>query len=217
MRNMQQLFPDIAKGRRKIKQFETKDPRSFKELPLFWNRLVTEQTPEMLKSLEPDIISLLSSWHAYRNQPAPHSNDFLTKLVEDPSKRDNLFSLVNVANTSASLSDILNRRKEMESVYNFLNESMLEHGVPARIVTVSKALLMVAGFSIGFDGIALKILKKANPSLLACPGVWPFDLYHEHLTFVADQQSSWETKNGKMGELIPGTPIGQIMDRIIWT
>lgn len=99
-----------------------------------------------------------------------------------------MFKLVDVTNRSGSLRYVVQLEKEMELVYNFLKEHMLEHA-PARIVTVSKALLMVAGFSPGFDTRVLEAIGKANPYILAAPGVWPFCLYKEHLEFMAGQQA----------------------------
>lgn len=93
---------------------------------------------------------------------------------------------------------------------------MLQNGTPARIVTVSKALLMISGFTLGFDSVVLQRIKKSNPNMLACSGVWPFCLFLETLQYVASEQSAWEHDNGLMSELLPAVPIGQVMDRIIW-
>ena len=93
---------------------------------------------------------------------------------------------------------------------------MLCDNVPARIVTVSKALLMISGFTPALDSVVLARIKKSNPNMLSCPGVWPFCLYYETLQFVSSEQRAWEDVNGPMSELLPGVPIGQLMDRILW-
>jgi len=34
----------------------------------------------------------------------------------------------------------------------------------------------------------------------------------EHMSFAAEEQTRWESVNGKMVDILPGTPIGQIME-----
>jgi hypothetical protein len=137
-------------------------------------------------------------------------------LAKIKAVRESLFRLVDVTYRSGSLRSILRLGSDIEAVYEFLKARMLRN-VPARIVTVSKALLMIGGFSPGFDTNVLAAIRKSNPYILAASGVWPYCLFQEHLEFLASQQTAWEKQNGRMKDLRPGVPIGQIMDRILWS
>ena len=145
------------------------------------------------------------------------NDGFLQQLSEDQSTVAALSTIINDYRMTTSMATILQHREAIETIYTFLKSCMLQNGTPARIVTVSKALLMVAGFTLAFDSVILQRIKKSNPNMLACSGVWPFCLFLETLQFVASEQSSWEQDNGQMSDLLPAVPIGQVMDRILWS
>lgn len=206
------LFPDKATCLRQVNKFPKKDSDLLEEI---WKSLVQQHNTTVLQTVEPKVVRRLSAWQAYRNQRSQRNDHFLSKLAGTKAVTNSLFKLVD-ATQSGSLHSVISFEKEMELLYNFLKQHMLEHGY-ARIVTVSKALLMIAGFSLGLDTKILTRLRTVNPNLVAASGVWPFCLYQEHLRFIADQQLAWERLNGRMSDLSPGVPIGQIMDRILWT
>lgn len=135
-----------------------------------------------------------------------------------PEVRNAWLRIVEVTEITGKLSSILTEEDSIQRVYNQLERSIfLAKDEPARIVTVSKALLMIAGFTPGLDSNVLRAIHRANPFMLACPGVWPFCLYGETLRYLASEQDEWEKENGSMISLdkAVGTSIGQIMDKIL--
>jgi len=209
---IQPLFPDKSVCVSRVNRFARREDRLLKQI---WNPIVQGHNAVALRKAETDVVYNLNRWQAYRNQHGQANVRFLSDLTRSKAVTNSLFKLVD-ATESGRLCSILYHDKELELVYDFLKEHMLQ-GAYARIVTVSKALLMIAGFSVGFDTKILDKLRVANPNLVAASGVWPFCLYRGHLQFIADQQSAWERRNGSMQALLPDVPIGQIMDRILWT
>jgi hypothetical protein len=207
------LFPSRTQCVRNIRGFPESDASELAEI---WQALGQSATEGTLIQLGPKVLHLLRRWQAYRNQPSPRNESFIQELVQDSQTLEALSTLIQSSRTTTSLASILGHRQEIERVYNFLKEHMLQDRTPARIVTVSKALLMLAGFTPALDSVVLDRIKKSNPNLLACPGVWPFCLYYETLQFVSSEQTIWEGANGPISKLLAGVPIGQMMDRILW-
>ena len=207
------LFPSRAQCVRNIRQFPQRDASELAEIWQAFGRLPTQ---DFLIELEGKVSRLLRRWQAYRNQPSQRNERFLQELVHDTQTWEAFSTLVQSSRAATNLTAALEQKDAIETVYDFLKGHMLQNRIPARIVTVTKVLLMVLGFTPAFDSVVLKQIKKANPNVLACPGVWPFCLYYETLQYVSNEQVSWEARNGRMSELLPGVPIGQIMDRILW-
>jgi hypothetical protein len=207
------LFPSRTQCIKNIQCFPETDATRLAQI---WTALVNEPLTLQIVEVQDQILALLRRWKAFRNQPAPRNDRFLQELTEDQTVVDALAIIINAARTSTSLAAILENEKAIETTYNFLKYHMLQNGTPTRIVTVSKALLMISGFTLAFDSEVLKRIKKSNSNMLTCSGVWPFCLFLETLQFIATEQSAWEQDNGRMIELIPSVPIGQVMDRILW-
>ena len=207
------MFPKKARCRRKIEQFQEQAP----SLDEIWSLI--QKSPnktDTLKEVESRTVTLLGLWGAYRYRHGPRNERFLTQLFSHKHVANAFFEIVSVTKRTGRLHSILKHEDAINALYDFMKCSIFSAKEPARIVTVSKALLMVAGFSVGLDSSVLEKIKLANPYALACPGVWPFCLYFETLEFLADQQEIWESKYGPMVNLCPGVPIGQVMDRVLW-
>jgi len=217
------IFPKKTESRRLLRQYCSASERArirCERLKRIWRQIAERHSRKVLLQIQPEVLSNLGRWQAYRYRYGPRNETFLKDLGNSPS-RYALFRLVTVTHTSGSLHAVLKEKSALETVYEFLKKKMILEEKPARIVAISKALLMIGGFSPGFDSAVSQVIKSHNPYLLICPGVWPFCVYYEALQFLADEQNSWEKKNGPMLDLLSqsekgNVPIGQIMDRILW-
>lgn len=207
------LFPNRIQCLRNIQRFPRKDAV---QLAGIWSKLRDSITPDAISPLQSDVLVLLKRWQAYRNQPSPRNDCFLEELFEDSSTRTAFSEVVQKTSTTTRLLSILERKDAIATVYTFLKDRMLRDHGPARIVTVSKGMLMICGFTPAFDSVVLNRIRQYNRNLLAHPGVWPFSVFQEILEFLAAEQQAWEDRNGPMSDLLPGVPIGQLMDRILW-
>ncbi len=207
------LFPSRTHCVKNIQSFPETDST---QLTQIWQAMGDQHLQWRASGVQEHVVGLLRRWQAYRNQPAPRNDGFLEQLSEDQAIVDALSTIINDVRKTTSLSAILQQKEAIETLYTFLKSHMLRDGTPTRIVTVSKALLMISGFTLAFDSVVLQQIKKSNSNMIACSGVWPFCLFLETLQFVACEQSAWEHDNGPMSELLPAVPIGQIMDRILW-
>ena len=77
-------------------------------------------------------------------------------------------------------------------------------------------MLVLLGCTVGFDSKVREAIAIANPNLDVPYGVWTFEHFINVQLYIADEQVKWETSNGLMANLLPGVPIGQIMDRILF-
>lgn len=207
------LFPNRTTALRQIGNFPEEDANS---LAFIWQTLSNRPLQDAICDVQPQVTTLLRHWKAYRNQPSPRNDSFLEELSHHQATLDALSVILNATRDTTNLTSILHHRESIELVYNFLKCHMLQGGIPARIVTVSKALLMVSGFSVGLDSFLRNRIKSSDSNMLTCSGVWPFCLYFETLNFVAREQAAWEHHSGLMSALQPAVPIGQLMDRILW-
>ncbi len=208
------LFPDKTECVRLINKWEKDFVNDATSLSKIRNQLYQTHSASSIEGVQPDALRLVGKWGGYRYKHGGRNDNVFASLASDTSIVGSLFDVIDVTKTS-SLDSILKRRNSIENIYNFLKDNMLRNG-KARIVTVSKALLMLAGFAPALDSQVLEKLHQSNPDLLTCSGVWPFCLYFETLQFIAEEQKKWEAKNGPMGSLEPAIPIGQVMDRILW-
>lgn len=214
------LFPEKSKCEKKIEKFNKgiKTSKDSQDLEYVFGQMLRYQNAATLFDVQPIVLNLLGRWGAYRYKPANKANKhFLEFLASKDSIVTTLFDIVNLVAKANELQEILKSKRHIEQIYNFLRESLLLGEIPARIVTVSKTMLIITGLSPGLDSRVLKAIKLSTPQALACPGVWSFHLYFEHLEFVAKEQIEWEKSCGSMRKLLPDIPIGQIMDRILWT
>ncbi len=207
------LFPNRRRCIRNINAFPETDAA---ELAQIWQALGNQHVHRQVIEVEQQILVLLNRWQAFRNQRAPRNDGFLQQLSENQPVVQALSTIIDSTRATTSLATILQQRESIETVYNFLQSNLLQHQIPARIVTVSKAFLMISGFTPAFDSVILERMRRSTPDVLARPGVWPFCVFLETLEFVAREQSVWEQENGRMSELLPAVPIGQVMDRILW-
>lgn len=173
-----------------------------------------------LSSIDQDmnIVRRLGNWHAFRYRHSELNRKFLS-VLDIPEVKNAWLRIVEVTEETRKLSSILKEEDSIQRVYDHLERSIfLAKDEPARIVTVSKTLLMIAGFTPGLDSNVLRAIHRANPFMLACPGVWPFCLYDETLRYIASEQDKWEKENGSMIALdkAVGTSIGHITDKILF-
>jgi hypothetical protein len=220
------LFPNKSKCEVLIKQFESrkKTKRDCDELAKLWGIMVglREDSSQQFPEVQDRVSKMLGRWNAFR----PYSReerkvDFLKPLDEDRETKEALRQIIQRTQETEDLSEVLEKeRGSIERLYNFLQHAFLINSKPARIVTVSKALLMLCGFSPGFDSNVLRALKQSNRDLLACPGVWPFCVYFEALKYIADEQKFWEQSEGcpltALRSNYQCVPIGQLIDRILF-
>ncbi|MCL4540324.1 MAG: hypothetical protein M1378_12150 [Bacteroidetes bacterium] len=210
------LFPSRKHCAQNIRAFHKKNPNDVSDLSTLWQKLTREQTPDTLSDAQGDLLKLLKRWQAYRNQPSRRNEAVLEDLLKNQGALTALRDLIQATQATSDLTRILEHKTQINAVFDFFKARSLQDDVPARIVTVSKAMLMTCGFTVGLDSKVLGRIRKANPYLLACPGVWPSCLYFETLQYIANEQRMWEEENGPMHDLLEGFPIGQIMDMILW-
>ena len=210
------LFPSRKHCAQNIRAFHKKNPNDVSDLSTLWQKLTKEQTPDTLTDAQGDLLKLLKRWQAYRNQPSRRNEAVLENLLEDQGALTALRDLIHTTQATSDLTRILEHKAQINAVFDFFKAYSLQDGVPARIVTVSKAMLMTCGFTVGLDSKVLERIRQANPYSLTCPGVWPFCLYFETLQYIAYEQRMWEEENGSMNHLLECLPIGQIMDMILW-
>ncbi len=210
------LFPNPERCARNIQAFQRKYPRDVAQLSELWQALSAQQTPDVFENVQPAFIKLLGRWQGYRNQLTKNAG-ILTELAENNAVLAALTDLICLVQRTSSLSEILERKESIRVLFDFLKYNLLQRHVPARIVTVSKSMLMLSGFSVGFDSKVLQQIKRASPYALAVSGVWPFCLYFDMLEYIASEQQAWETQYARsMQALLPNVQIGQVMDRILW-
>jgi hypothetical protein len=210
---VEMLFPDIHIFQNRIINFPQRDSEILNEL---WNLL--SQNPINIQLVQEKILRTLRRWQAYRNQQGQKNEHFVQQMFNNPEICNSILSLINTSRNNYSLNHILtNNENDIEKIFNWLVQNLFLDNIPARIVTVSKALLMLCGFSIALDSVVLKLIHRENKFLLTCSGVWPFCLYSNTLKFISQEQINWEAHyNQQMSNLINNTPIGQIMDRGLW-
>lgn len=208
------LFPNLTTIRRRIRSFPNNDSIVLSEI---WDLLGQNQID--VHSVQEKILRTLRRWQAYRNQIGQKNENFVEQMFANQEISESLFNLINISRNNYSLNYILNTYEgDIDKIFNWLVHNMFLNDVPARIVTVSKTLLMLSGFSLALDSVVLKLIHNENKFLLCCSGVWPYCLYSETLKFVAQEQIAWEQHyNLSMNQLLPNVPIGQIMDRALWS
>jgi hypothetical protein len=208
------LFPDLDIAQNRIVNFPTRDSEVLANM---WG-LLDNENPD-LEGLQNKLSSTLRRWQAFRNQIGQKNEHFISAIFSNPNLSNSLRSIINTSKEHYSLEYILNHsEQDIKIMYDWLVRNLFSTDTPARIVTVSKTLLMLTGFSIALDSVVLKLIKRENKYLPCCSGVWPFCLFLECLQFVASEQIKWERDNKiEMKTLLPNVPIGQIMDRMLWT
>jgi hypothetical protein len=207
------LFPNIEQCQLAIHNFPQDQAQILNGV---FHDLVQNGNNQALLDVETRVVRLLKRWNAHRGQRAPLNVNFVQSLIQNDQAVASLFEIVNVTSNTTSLNLILGHEQSIRLLYDSLKALLLSNDVPARIMTVSKCLLMLTGFTVGLDTRVRKKIQQAYPYALTCSGVWPFYLYLETLKLIAIQQDEWQQHNGSMSNLLPGVPIGQIMDRILW-
>ena len=207
------LFPNIEQCQLAIQQFPEDQAQALHGIH---QHLIQNRTNQGLIDIEGKVLRLLGGWGAFRGQRARRNEHFLQALVRNEQAVTSLFHVLDLSANNGGLTAILDHHQRIQPLYDSLTSVLLMNEVPARIMTVSKSLLMLTGFTVGFDSRVLLRIRQANPFVLTCPGVWPFCLFLETLRFIASEQDEWERANGPMSGLLQGVPIGQIMDRILW-
>lgn len=214
------LFPNPQQCQSRLNRFPPKDAEALRGIRKhLTNGFNNDNLLASLADVQTDVLRTLGRWGAYRNQGGSRNTHFLEALIANDPIGSAFSTVFGATLQTTDLALLLNEhRTAIDQLYHFLRTSMLLDQVPARIVTISKALWVITGFSVGLDSRVLKKIKMAKPYALTCPGVWPFCLYWETLEIIASEQQVWEHQYGRpLSELLPGVPIGQVMDRILWT
>lgn len=208
------LFPKPKICKSRIENFPNMDSVVLAEI---WDLLGQNRID--VHSIQEKILKTLRRWQAYRNQIGTKNEKFVEQIFANQEILDSLFRLISISRIDYSLNNILNTHEsDIEKIFNWLVHNLFLDDIPARIVTVSKTLLMLSGFSIGIDTVVRRLIHIENNFLLTCSGVWPSCLYIDTLKFIAQEQIAWEQNyNQPMNVLLPNVPIGQIMDRILWS
>lgn len=223
------LFPEPNECRKRLERFSNNWPGNVRLLNEIHSQITNaisqnlQQRGHTLIGINENVLRLLQSWSAFRNSGQRNDN-FLPDVVavDDGVNIGIIYEITRTTNEHADSSDSLGkildeRHGGIEKVYNCFREKLLFHNPRARIVTISKALLIICGFAVGFDTKVNKAINNSKIEAFAASGVWPFWMYFENLKAVAEEQTRWERRyDEKMCDLLPGTPIGQIMDRILW-
>ncbi len=207
------LFPSIDECRSAINRFPVDESQTLNEIH---QHLIANNNGQGLLDVEPKVFRLLRRWRAFRGQPGEKNEHFISALIDNAQFINAFFEVFNATTMASSLNQVLEHSQSIEVIYNAIKGTLLIGEAPARIVAVSKSLLMLAGFTVGFDSRVFERMRLANEYLLTCSGVWPFCLYFETLKFFAGELDTWQETNEPMTNLLPGVPVGQIMDRILW-
>jgi len=222
------LFPEPTECRRRLGDFSEKWPENVRLLNEIHRKITdaidqdVQQKRQILSDINRDVLGLLQRWSAFRGGGRKNEN-FLPDVVavDGGVNVEIIYEIARTTNEHEdSLGEILNERQDgIKKVYNCFREKLLLNNPRARIVAISKALLIICGFSVGFDTERVnKAINNSKIEAFAAPGVWPFWMYFGNLKAVAEEQTRWESRyNERMCDLLTGTPIGQIMDRILWT
>lgn len=220
------LFPSISVCKNKIKKFPAMEDYGF-----YSELKKASKNEEKLKAklceISEKFVKRLGDWGAYRNQPDRERNE---NFLNDVSKFQMfLYSLSKLIDLTSRYKNLLKFQEHelatsyLEDIYDKLRDHLFKNKKPARIVTLSKAILLLTGIGPAFDSIVLSKINNSNPDLLAVPGVWPFCLYDEIMYYIAEQQDIWEYKNKmKMTDLVKNIQnrcsltLGQIINIILW-
>jgi hypothetical protein len=207
------LFPTPEICKTRIINFPKKDSEILVKI---WDMLNNNHID--VRSVQENVLRTLRRWQAYRNQQGQKNENFIEQIFNNKTISNSFHNLINVSRNCYSLNNILKTNEsDIEKIFIWLVQNLFLNNVPARIVTVSKTLLMLSGFSVALDSVVLKLIHDENKFLLTCSGVWPFCLYLDTLKFISQEQIDWEQKyNQQMIFLLTNTPIGQIMDRVLW-
>ena len=146
------LFPNLTICRKRINNFPTKDSDILSEL---WKLLGQNQIDVPL--VQEKILKTLRSWQEYRNQPGQKNENFVVQILDNREISNSFYKLINISRIDHSLIQILNENEnDIDIIYTWLVHNLFLYGIPSRIVTVSKTLLMLTGFSLALDSVVLR-------------------------------------------------------------
>lgn len=168
--------------------------------------------------IQQELFRMLGSFQAFRNQPAPKNWNFVALLAQAPAALADFNTLFASVWKCVRLSTLLSeRRRELRTAYDFTQRTILIEP-KGRIVTVSKALMMLTGCTPAYDESVLKCLKQiyGGHSWLS-PGQWTCDQFIEVLSLIAADVDSWERIHGRpLISLEPIRPIGIVVDKVLF-
>lgn len=212
------LFPEPQECQQRIIAWDQKSKgREVAALGHIQQCLRDNQSTKGLISVQQSVVATLGRWQAVRGRKGVHINRrFIEDFAENSNNVKLFFEIFNIVRNSSDLSEILQHRESLKQLYDEINTILLCDNVSPYIVTTSKTLLILLGLNVGVDKRVRNALKSKFPQF-AIHGVWEFDLFYELLKYLSQEARDWrERYNMPITGLIPGVPVGQIMDRILF-
>lgn len=163
-----------------------------------------------------NLIRMLGSFQAYRNQPAKRNLKFIDDLLNNQNVLRSFNRLIQARIKNNNLDDMLkNHNRAFKDAYNFTRENILMLPV-GRIVTVSKALMMLIGINPALDQKNIERINE-HMEIKIKPGQWSYNEFKEVLVFINNEIKKWEKQYNKFfASLENNMPVGVIMDKVLF-